>query len=94
MGYLAILFSIIVGVNVLLSLIILYVYLSNYRRARNPFTLSLILFAALLLFDNLLDLIFFSQLPDAFAGFIGWHDSVINVVQLIALLVLLRMTWK
>ncbi len=94
MGGLSLIFTGLAAINVVVTLLILYVYLTNYRRAKNPFTLSLIVFAGLFLFENILDLFFLLINPDAFAGFIGTHDAIVNVVQLAGLLVLARMTWK
>ncbi|MBU0953351.1 MAG: hypothetical protein KKA90_02945 [Nanoarchaeota archaeon] len=94
MGGLAIIFTGLAGVNVLLALSILYVYLSSYMKAKAPFTLALIVFAGLFLFENILDLIFLLLDPDAFAGFLGTHNALVNVVQLAGLAVLAKITWK
>jgi hypothetical protein len=45
--------TIISAANALMSLSLLYIYIKNYLKMRLPFTLGLILFAAIFLIQNL-----------------------------------------
>ena len=80
--------------NIVLLLLLLYVYWGNYRKIKSDFTLGLIMFAALLLLQNLL-----------FSSFLLFHQAfrvavlglplfVLNITEFLALAILLIITWK
>ncbi|NYB51836.1 MAG: hypothetical protein HVN35_04680 [Methanobacteriaceae archaeon] len=85
--------DIIIGIAIILLLIILlYVYVDSYRKFRTKFTLGLVLFALLLLFQNII----FTSLLLTFSSFrnmeIGIPFFFINFIEFFALLVLIWIT--
>ncbi|MGC9518024.1 MAG: hypothetical protein ACP5C3_10070 [Methanomicrobiales archaeon] len=80
--------------NICLLLALLYVYIRSYRRLKSNFTLGLMLFAFLLLLQNTFFLMFFI-LQTGFRGpGMGVPLLTINSTQLIALIILLKITWE
>jgi hypothetical protein len=82
----------IVNIGILLGL--LYFYINSYRQIKVEFTIGLILFASVLLLNSIFGVIFLIMngniLPSE-NGFI--KDNVGNIIQLIALAILLKITW-
>lgn len=88
------------AINVVLLLALGGIWLRNYRRYRASHTLGLLIFAAVLLVQNLLWLYFYGLHP----GFIGWFLNTGTDVQIglmalcgletLALVVLFRITWQ
>lgn len=87
--------AVVVGIlNVFVLLILLGVYVSSYRKIRSSFTLGLIGFSLLLLLQNLIFIIFMLT-REGFRGHgLGFPVLSVNLCQLGALLVLLRITWE
>ena len=80
--------------NIVLLILLLYVYWGNYRKIKSDFTLGLIMFAALLLLQNIL-----------FSSFLLFHQAfrvadlglplfILNITEFLALAILLIITWK
>lgn len=85
--------DIIIGIAVILLLIILlYVYVGSYRKFRTKFTLGLVLFALLLLFQNIL----FTSLLLTYSCFrtaeMGIPFFFLNFIEFFALLILIWVT--
>ncbi|MBI5679495.1 MAG: hypothetical protein HZC47_01150 [Methanobacterium sp.] len=83
-----------VGVaNILLLIILLFIYISSYRKLKSRFSLGLILFAFLLIMQNAL-FIFFLLSKEGFHGpGMGGPVLSLNIIEFGALLVLLKITW-
>jgi hypothetical protein len=80
-------------VNIALLLVMLGIYLSSYRRLRSRFTLGLIFFTFLLLLQNALFMLFLI-IGEGFRGpGMGYPVLSLNIIQLGALIILLRITW-
>ncbi len=94
--------AIIVGIaNICLLIALLYVYLKSYKRLKSKFTMGLLVFASLLLIQNLVSTLFLAVSmisgPGNHSFEIGRQEfplSSINVIQLIALSILLYITWE
>lgn len=99
--YLALIFGII---NVILMLGLLYSYWKTYREVRSGFTIGLLYFASLILIQNIFTTLFLVVqliLPPLPPGVYGpdVHEPIkplflINLIQLIALTILFRITRK
>lgn len=77
-------------VNIGLLIILLFTYISQYRKLKSNFSLGLVMFAALLLLQNIL-FIFFLLSREGFHGpGMGGPVFTINLIQLSALIVLVR----
>lgn len=94
--------AIIVGIaNICLLIALLYVYLKSYRQLKSKFTMGLLVFASLLLLQNVVSTLFLALNmilgPGNHSFDIGRPEfplSSINVIQLIALSILLYITWE
>ncbi len=80
--------------NILLLLLLLYVYWGNYRKIKSNFTLGLMMFAGLLLLQNILfsSFLLFHQAFRVAA--IGLPLFILNITEFLALAILLTITWK
>ncbi len=89
------LLAIVVGLlNVFILLILLGIYISSYRKIKSNFTLGLIFFTLLLILQNMI-FITFLMIKAAFRGpGMGLPVLTINLSQLGALLVLLKISWE
>jgi len=93
--------AIIIGIaNVCLLLALISIYLQNYKQIKTKFTTGLLVFASLLLLQNIVTTLFLAMnvfFNISSQGFeIGRPQtslSSVNVIQFIALLILLRITW-
>ncbi len=82
----------IVGIgNIILIIGLLYYYLKSYREIKIGFTLGLILFVSLLMLQNVFGLI--SPILGNNLS-IDTHVLVGSVIEFIALIILLIITWK
>ncbi|MGZ7048561.1 MAG: hypothetical protein ACXVH2_07655 [Methanobacterium sp.] len=94
--------AIIVGIaNICLLLALLYVYLKNYRKLKSKFTMGLLVFVSLLLLQNVVSTLFLGLNIILGMGPHGFDIdrpqfplSSINIIQLIALSILLYITWE
>lgn len=94
--------AVIVGIaNIGLLLALIYVYLKSYRQLKSKFTMGLLVFASLLLLQNLVSVVFLASSmilgPGNHSFELGRQEfplSSINVIQLIALSILLYITWE
>ena len=92
--------SIAVGIaNICLLIALIYIYMKNYRQLKSKFTMGLLVFASLLLLQNIVStlvLVLNITLGMGHQGFDldrpQFPLSSINVIQLIALSVLLKIT--
>ncbi|MDS0283090.1 hypothetical protein [Haloarcula onubensis] len=89
-----------VGLNVLLLAALIYVWGRNYLQIRSKHTLGLLLFAVLLLGENVFALYFYSLNPLLSAWFStkvpdpAWQAMVsLHVFEVVALAVLAWITW-
>lgn len=94
--------SIIIGIaNICLLLALLYVYLKNYGKLKSKFTMGLLVFVSLLLLQNVVSTLFLGLNIILGMGHHGFDIdrpqfplSSINIIQLIALSILLYITWE
>lgn len=80
--------------NIIILVMLLSVYFRNYRNAKSQYTKGLMLFTLLFLAENIISL---------HLGIFDWpnrdtvvvnHIVVINIIQFLGLLPLLKITWK
>ncbi|MBI5680971.1 MAG: hypothetical protein HZC47_08765 [Methanobacterium sp.] len=94
--------AIIIGIaNICLLIALLYVYLKSYKQLKSKFTMGLLVFASLLLLQNVVSTLFLVLNmfvgPGSHSFEIGRQEfplSSINIIQLIALSILLKITWE
>jgi len=77
-------------INIILLLFLLFTYIASYRKLKSRFSLGLVLFAMLLLLQNALFIFFLLSSAGFHGPGMGGPVLSINVIQLGALLVLLK----
>ncbi len=82
--------SVIEIINIGLLSGLLYLYIKSYNRIKIGFTVGLILFALLLLIKSIVSIVFINIDPDTFIGRPVYFGGLI---ELIALTILLKITW-
>ena len=80
--------------NIVLLLLLLYVYWDNYKKIKSRFTLGLIMFAGILLLQNLIftSLLLFG--PIFQIAELGLPLFIVNITEFLALLILFIITWR
>jgi hypothetical protein len=82
------------GINIVLILSLLYVYVKNYRKIRSSHTGGLLLFASLFLAQNLVALYYGLTMSEFFAKDLGEFLLMFTALQVIAFTILNWITWK
>lgn len=90
-----VLFDVILGIiNIVLLLILIYIYWNSYQKFKSKFTTGLLTFALLLLLQNVL----FTSFLISNAGFRGPGMGIpiftLNLTEMIALITLLFISWE
>ncbi len=86
--------TIINGLNILLLLALLFVYIKNYLSMRSNFGLGLIFFALLLLIHNIVAVYSQISMIMYYSSEVAGFAFLLNVLQSLALAVLVYITWK
>ena len=81
------------GLNVLMLLVLIGVWLGTYREIRAPMTLGSIVFATLLLAENAVALYFYFNAP-AMPTLAVQFMMVLQVLETVGIGVLTSVTWK
>ncbi|MBL7160453.1 MAG: hypothetical protein ISS93_01210 [Candidatus Aenigmarchaeota archaeon] len=85
---------VLIGINILLTVILVLIYLRSYRAISSKLTLGLLVFAGAFLIENVLDFFFYSSiLQQSIYGLTTFHMAV-NLLEMVALLILAWVTWK
>ena len=82
------------GISTLLLIALLYVYIKNLKNIKSKFTMWLFIFAVLFLVQNIISLYFFLTMMDYYAPQVGIHVFILTLLQVIAFLILLIITWE
>ena len=90
---LAVIAALVCAANIGLLLILLFTYVASYRKLKSQFSLGLVIFATLLIVQNII-FIFFLVLREGFHGpGMGFPVLSLSIIEFGALLVLLKITW-
>jgi len=81
------------GTSALLLIALLFVYIKNLQKIRSNFTIGLFIFAALFLLQNIVSLYFYLTMMDYYAADVAVHVFILTLLETIAFLVLLVITW-
>ncbi len=85
--------AIVCAANIGLLLILLFTYVQSYRKLKSQFSLGLVIFATLLIIQNII-FIFFLLITAGFHGpGMGVPVLSLSIIEFGALLVLLKTTW-
>lgn len=82
------------AVNTLLLTLLARVYYGNYRDIGSEFTLGLLVFAGLLLVENIIALYFNITMMGLYAQSVAYQAMVMRGIETAALLTLTYITWK
>jgi hypothetical protein len=82
------------GINVLLTLVLIYIYFRNHRLVKSKMTLGMLFFAVMFLIENALSLYFYNSLLLQGITSITTFHLVVKFFEMIGLLVLLYITWE
>lgn len=85
---------VLIAANIILTLILVVIYLRNYRTISSKMTLGLVIFAGAFLLENIIDFVFYNTLLAQGVTGITTFYSGVNGLELVALLVLAWVTWK
>jgi len=83
----------IMGVNVLLTIVLIGIYMRNIKVIKSKMTLGMLFFAAAFLVENALSFYFYNSLLMQGIDFVTTFNLVVKFFEMIGLLVLLYVTW-
>ncbi len=73
---------------------LLHIYIKNLRNIKSKFTIGLFIFALLFLLQNLVSLYFYLTMMEYYAPEVEIHVFILTLLQTIAFLILLKITWE
>lgn len=82
------------GLNILLLLILLSVYVKNYKSIKSKFCMGLIIFVAVLLIQNIAALHFQFGGSQSYCGEVAKFNFVLNILEAFGISTLLYITLK
>jgi len=85
---------VLIGVNIVVALALLVIFLKNYKAISSRLTLGLLLFAAAVLVENLANLYFYNSILLQQIYGLTTFILVGNLLEMLALIVLAWVTWK
>ena len=71
-----------------------YIYVKNLKNIKSKFTIGLLIFAMLFLLQNLVSLYFYFTMIEYFVPQVEVHVFILTLLQTIAFLILLKITWE
>ncbi len=86
--------AILTVISTLLLLGLLYVYYNNIKKIKSKFTIGLFAFALLFLLQNIISLYFYLTMMQYYAPQVETHVFILTMLQTIAFLILLKITWE
>lgn len=86
--------TILTGISTLLLLGLLYVYYKSLKKIKSKFTIGLLIFALLFLLQNLVSLYFYLTMIQYYSPQVEVHVFILTLLQTIAFLILLKITWE
>ncbi len=83
------------AVNIVILLILLYIFSKNYQHIKSGYNTGLIIFSLIFLLENLIILhLGIFEWPSVIEDVILTHMIVIDFIEFLGLLTLLKITWK
>lgn len=86
--------TVLTGISTLVLIGLLYVYTQNLKKIKSKFTIGLFIFAALFLLQNLISIYFYFTMIAYYVPEVTVHVFIFTLLQAIAFLVLLKITWE
>ena len=85
---------VLIGINIILTILLVIIYVRSYRTISSKVTLGLLFFSLAFLVENIMNFYFYSYLLMQAIFGITLFQLVVNFVEMIALALLLWVTWK
>lgn len=82
------------GISTLLLIALLLIYAKNLQRIKSNFTIGLFIFAALFLVQNIASLYFYLTMMEYYVPEVAVHVFTLTLLEAIAFLTLLVITWE
>ena len=73
---------------------LLHIYIKNLRKIRSKFTIGLLVFALLFLLQNLVSIYYYLTMMKYYSPEVEVHVFILTLLQTIAFLILLKITWE
>lgn len=86
-----------IGINwisIIMLAILLVVYIMNYKKYKSGFTIGLVIFAGLLLLQNVLQVYFYTTSMQAYPPIVEQSTFIFEVIEIIAYGVILWVTLR
>jgi hypothetical protein len=83
-----------IGINIVLTLLLIYIYFKNHKIVNSKMTLGMLFFAVAFLIENALSFYFYNSLLMQGFNSVTTFNLVVKFFEMIGLLVLLYVTWK
>ena len=83
-----------IGVNIILTIILVIIYTKNYKVIKSKMTLGLLFFAVAFLLENIIDLFFYNLMISQLAFDFTTVHFTVNLIEMIGLLVLSYISLK
>ncbi len=94
MAVLMTLTTILTLVSTLLLITLAYIYTKNLEKIKSEFTIGLLVFAILFLLQNLVSLYFYFTMVAYYTSQVELQVFIFSLLQTIAFLILLKITWE
>jgi len=85
--------TVLTGISTLVLFALMTIYARSYRAMRSKYTLGLLLFVGLFVVQNIISLYFYFTMMDFYVAQVLLHVFLFNLLEAIALIVLLLITW-
>ena len=82
------------GINIMLTIVLIFIYARNLKLVKSKMTLGMIFFAGAFLIENVMSLYFYYSLLMQGINYITTFNLVVKFLEMIGLLVLLYVTWE
>lgn len=86
--------TVLTGISTVSLFGLLYIYIKNLKNIKSKFTIGLLIFAVLFLLQNLISLYFYFTMIYYFVPQVEIHVLILTLLQTIAFLILLKITWE
>jgi hypothetical protein len=82
-------------INIVILIILLYIFSKNYRHIKSNYNLGLIIFSLIFIVENLTILhLGIFEWPSVIENVILLHMIIVDFIELLGLITLLYITWK
>ena len=85
---------VLMGVSTLALLVLLYIYAKNLQQTKSKFTIGLFIFALLFLIQNAVSLYYYVTMMQYYVADVAVHVFILTLLQTIAFLLLLKLSWE